>query len=105
MPLPSSPEPTTNSEAIVPEKPSTAGTSEPDIDEGETLLLSQENSKRMTEALNIPQLEVELERAIWQVGTAIEKQREEATGGNPSNPSEKPRRNPDSEADRDKKTR
>lgn len=28
----------------------------------------------MTQALNLPQLEVELERAIWQVEQAIQKQ-------------------------------
>lgn len=39
--------------------------------EGETMLLSQDNGRRMTAALDLPQLEVELERAIWQVETAI----------------------------------
>ena len=41
--------------------------------EGETMLLSQASSKSMAKALDLPQLEVELERAIWQVETAIEK--------------------------------
>jgi hypothetical protein len=44
---------------------------------GETLLLSQANAARMAQALDIPQLEIELERAIWQVETAIEKQKAE----------------------------
>ncbi|KAJ9154809.1 hypothetical protein NKR23_g2482 [Pleurostoma richardsiae] len=45
--------------------------------EGEVMLLSQDNAKRMTQLLDLPQLEVELERAIWQVETAIGKQNEE----------------------------
>jgi hypothetical protein len=43
------------------------------------MLLSQANAKRMTQVLELPQLEVELERAIWQVETAINKSKEEAT--------------------------
>lgn len=38
------------------------------------MLLDQLHGKKMTQALELPQLEVELERAIWQVGKAIEKQ-------------------------------
>lgn len=47
------------------------------------MLLSQANGKNMTQILDLPQLEVELERAIWQVETAIRKQSEEkqATDG------------------------
>jgi len=70
---------------------SSAGpTTEPDTDgvesvksrdlphpEGEAMLLSQANGKKMTQALDLPQLEVELERAIWQVEKAIKKQRGE----------------------------
>lgn len=41
------------------------------------MLLSQANGKKMTQALNLPQLEVELERAIWQVENAIKKQNSE----------------------------
>lgn len=41
------------------------------------MLLSQANGKKMTQALNLPQLEVELERAIWQVEQAIRKQNHE----------------------------
>lgn len=48
--------------------------------EGETMLLTQANGKKMTQALGLPQLEVELERAIWQVETAIEKNNAEAAG-------------------------
>jgi len=45
--------------------------------DGETMLLSQANGRRMTQALDLPELEVELERAIWQVETAIKKQSED----------------------------
>lgn len=38
------------------------------------MLLDQLHGKKMTQALELPQLEVELERAIWQVEHAIEKQ-------------------------------
>ncbi|KAM7193184.1 Mitochondrial K+-H+ exchange-related domain containing protein [Naviculisporaceae sp. PSN 640] len=76
-PLPSTPEPTTNPGA---EKLGGLDSS-PDIKtpnpEGETMLLSQANGKKMTQALDLPQLEVELERAIWQVETAIKKRNEE----------------------------
>lgn len=44
---------------------------------GEMMLLDQKNGKKMTQALGLPQLEVELERAIWQVERAIEKQNAE----------------------------
>ncbi|KAM7214329.1 Mitochondrial K+-H+ exchange-related domain containing protein [Rhypophila decipiens] len=72
-PLPSTPEPTTGPGA---EKVGDLGPP-PDIKtpnpDGETMLLSQANGKKMTQALDLPQLEVELERAIWQVETAIKK--------------------------------
>ncbi|CAN8102989.1 unnamed protein product [Discula destructiva] len=41
---------------------------------GEVMLLDQASGKKMTQALELPQLEVELERAIWQVEQAIMKQ-------------------------------
>ena len=72
-PLPSSPEPTTDSDA---DKLGDLGPS-PDTGSqnpaGETMLLSQASGKKLTQALDIPQLEVELERAIWQVETAVKK--------------------------------
>ncbi|KAI1381901.1 mitochondrial K+-H+ exchange-related-domain-containing protein [Hypoxylon crocopeplum] len=43
----------------------------------ETMLLSQENGRQLVKALDIPELEVELERAIWQVEAAIQKAKEE----------------------------
>jgi hypothetical protein len=42
----------------------------------ETLLLDRWNSKLIAKALEIPELEVELERAIWQVETALKSQQE-----------------------------
>ncbi|KAI1779622.1 mitochondrial K+-H+ exchange-related-domain-containing protein [Hypoxylon cercidicola] len=45
--------------------------------EEEKMLLSQDHGRQLVEALEIPELEVELERAIWQVETAIQKQKEE----------------------------
>ncbi|KAK3996159.1 mitochondrial K+-H+ exchange-related-domain-containing protein [Cladorrhinum sp. PSN332] len=70
QPLASTPEPTTapgaellgNEKVPGPEDPNPAG---------ETMLLSQANGIKMTQALDLPQLEVELERAIWQVENAI----------------------------------
>lgn len=44
---------------------------------GEVMLLDQSSGKKMTQALELPQLEVELERAIWQVEQAIQKQNTE----------------------------
>ncbi len=40
----------------------------------DAMLLSQASGKEIAEGLGIPQLGVELERAIWQVETAINKQ-------------------------------
>jgi len=69
QPLPSSAEPTTEADAD-----RVVGHNASGSPEGETMLLSQANGKKMTQALDLPQLEVELERAIWQVETAIKKQ-------------------------------
>jgi hypothetical protein len=44
----------------------------------EKLLLTQESGRKLAQALDIPELEVELERAIWQVEAAIRKQSEDA---------------------------
>jgi len=81
QPLPSTPEPTTTlktgpeAEAFKTVDPQ--GTEIPNPD-GETMLLSQANGQKMTQALDLPQLEVELERAIWQVEMAVKKSNEEA---------------------------
>ena len=73
-PLASTPEPTTGHEA---EKLVGAEINSPHPN-GETMLLSQEHGKKMTQALDLPQLEVELERAIWQVETAVKKSKDAA---------------------------
>jgi hypothetical protein len=76
-PLPSTPEPTTDAEReplIKPDPSSPGAFQNPN---GETMLLSQVNGKKMTQALDLPQLEVELERAIWQVEAAIAKRNAE----------------------------
>ncbi|KAK3398820.1 mitochondrial K+-H+ exchange-related-domain-containing protein [Sordaria brevicollis] len=58
------------------------------MEDGEVMLLSQENGRRMVQLLEVPELEVELERAIWQVETAVEKKNREIgvgkTVGEPS---------------------
>ena len=41
------------------------------------MLLNQANGKKAAQLLDLPQLEVELERAIWQVETAMKNQEEE----------------------------
>ncbi|KAK3491606.1 mitochondrial K+-H+ exchange-related-domain-containing protein [Neurospora crassa] len=48
-----------------------------EVEDGEVLLLSQENAKKMVQLLEVPELEVELERAIWQVETAVDKKNKE----------------------------
>lgn len=77
-PLPSTPQPTTSPDTE-PFKP--LSEEQPPNPEGETMLLSQVNGKKMTQALDLPQLEVELERAIWQVETAVKKSNAEASKG------------------------
>lgn len=44
---------------------------------GETMLLTHEMAIKLCQALDLAQLEVELERAIWQVERAIKKQNAE----------------------------
>lgn len=72
QPLPSTPEPTTDADHFDGVDPE--GLPHPN---GEAMLLSQANGVKMTKALDLPSLEVELERAIWQVETAISKQNAE----------------------------
>ncbi|KKY36883.1 hypothetical protein UCDDA912_g03110 [Diaporthe ampelina] len=62
------------------------GTEHAQPEGGETMLLSQANGKIMTQALDLPQLETELERAIWQVETAIEKQTAERSASKKDDP-------------------
>ncbi|KAI0600959.1 mitochondrial K+-H+ exchange-related-domain-containing protein [Biscogniauxia sp. FL1348] len=88
--LPSTPvptEPTTNIGSKESPSPETKSSQE------EKMLLTQENRRQLVRALEIPELEVELERAIWQVEAAIRRGREEktsaanlSTASKPSNP-------------------
>ncbi|GAB1316726.1 Mitochondrial K+-H+ exchange-related-domain-containing protein [Madurella fahalii] len=84
QPLPSTPKPTTDSDGIYVENPRPSSTLGPDNSDGETMLLSQANGRKMTQALDLPQLEVELERAIWQVETAVMKRSTEAAAAEES---------------------
>ena len=76
--LPSSP-PTTKAEKKRPEAQPSTGTAGSGSDE--KMLLSQETGKVLARSLDIPELEIELERAIWQVERSISQ--------NPEDPLEK----------------
>jgi hypothetical protein len=83
-PLPSTPERTADSkEKIIVDNANPVAADDAQNPNGETMLLSQANGKKMTQALDLPQLEVELERAIWQVETAIKKRSAEVAAKNP----------------------
>ncbi|KXJ95694.1 mitochondrial K+-H+ exchange-related-domain-containing protein [Microdochium bolleyi] len=56
--------------------PEMSETSKDPAREKERLLLSQDRGRELVKALEIPELEVELERAIWQVENAISKERQ-----------------------------
>ncbi|CAH0048698.1 unnamed protein product, partial [Clonostachys solani] len=58
------------------------------LDVKEQILLTQRQVRNFSDTLNIPELEVELERAIWQVEQALQKGEEAAKVHVPS-PSEK----------------
>ena len=77
--LPSAPEPTTDSSVELINNPDPSSSNGAQHPNGETMLLSQAEGKKMTKALDLPQLEVELERAIWQVETAIKKRSAEVS--------------------------
>ncbi|KAK3324734.1 mitochondrial K+-H+ exchange-related-domain-containing protein [Cercophora scortea] len=72
-PLPSTPQPTTGYDAYQVKNLDPSPETRKRNTDGETMLLSQAAGKAMTQALDLPQLEVEVERAIWQVETAIQK--------------------------------
>ncbi|KAI0508353.1 mitochondrial K+-H+ exchange-related-domain-containing protein [Xylaria bambusicola] len=61
------------------EEPNGSGSQSSDsrLQSQERLLLSQERGRTLAQALKIPELGVELERAIWQVETAIRKQEQQ----------------------------
>ena len=71
--LPSSP-PTTQAETGKPEAQPSSGAV--NVGDDEKMLLSQETGRVLAESLNIPELEVELERAIWQVERSISQKKE-----------------------------
>lgn len=78
-PLLSTPQPTTSPEEEgLPRNvnPNKAKHTDPP---GEVMLLNQANGKQAAQLLDLPQLEVELERAIWQVETAMKNQEEDNT--------------------------
>lgn len=55
-----------------------SGTSPFDHGGEEKMLLHHDNGKRIAEALDLPELNIEIDRAVWQVETALEKGSEEA---------------------------
>ncbi|KAI1800271.1 mitochondrial K+-H+ exchange-related-domain-containing protein [Daldinia bambusicola] len=55
---------------------STASSSKESVEE--RMLLSQEHGRQLVRALDIPELEIELERAIWQVEAVIQKEKEKS---------------------------
>lgn len=73
-PLPSTPESTAK-----PGEPKNTSPQLPDEEQpsGEMMMLSQANGKKIAQALELPTLEVELERALWQVEQGIQKQNTE----------------------------
>ncbi|KAJ3579947.1 hypothetical protein NPX13_g614 [Xylaria arbuscula] len=54
----------------------------------ERMLLTQETGRQLARSLELPALEVELERAIWQVENAIQKQKQEEASGKAQSSSE-----------------
>ncbi|KAK7956084.1 uncharacterized protein PG986_005306 [Apiospora aurea] len=59
------------------EKSARQSTSERPGPEKEVMLLSQTNEQELAKGMNVPELEVEVERAMWQVQHAIQKEEEE----------------------------
>lgn len=77
--------------------------SESDLDEGEEVILSHDNGREIAEFLELPELRVEMERAIWQVEQARKrKQKEEASREAPGT-TEKPNSTPLKEDKSEKK--
>ncbi len=46
------------------------------VDGEEIMLLHKSNGRRIAEALNIPELDIELDRAVWQVEKALSEKKE-----------------------------
>ncbi|KAK8080674.1 hypothetical protein PG997_008492 [Apiospora hydei] len=59
------------------EKSTQQSTSERPLPEKEVMLLSRTNEQALAKGMNVPELEVEVERAMWQVQHAIQKEEEE----------------------------
>lgn len=73
--LPSSPSPAQTTETSKSDPPPSSGDEKTAGDE--KMLLTQASGRLLMKELDIPELEVELERAIWQVERSIRKQKEE----------------------------
>jgi len=43
----------------------------------EQMVLHHSNGKRIADALDIPELEIEMDRAVWQVETALKREEQE----------------------------
>jgi hypothetical protein len=63
-----------NSQAIQDNAASNEASQSKESIEKETMVLSKPNAKIIAKALEIPELEMELDRAIWQVETALKSQ-------------------------------
>ncbi|KAI1079187.1 mitochondrial K+-H+ exchange-related-domain-containing protein [Whalleya microplaca] len=75
LPRPSLPkEPTIDSKKANPSSATDTG-----IPKEEIMLLTQKKGRQLVKALDVPELEVELERAIWQVEMAIQKEKEKVS--------------------------
>lgn len=54
---------------------------EPDDPCAEKMLLTQKNGQKLAQELDLPELEIELERAIWQVENAIREKKKWVEAG------------------------
>ncbi|KAK3319255.1 mitochondrial K+-H+ exchange-related-domain-containing protein [Apodospora peruviana] len=90
FPLPSTPEATTGPQADEIGNLDSSPNIKKRYPEGETMVLSQANALKMTRALDLPELEVELERAIWQVENAVKKSNAELAEDNTKAQAAKP---------------
>ncbi|PHH88522.1 hypothetical protein CDD83_7429 [Cordyceps sp. RAO-2017] len=82
-----------------PDAPGTAAAGE-DPTAPETMLLTRKQVRAFSNALDLPPLEIELERAIWQVERALSEQRPPAGDGQESSPTSAP---PDEKRSQDEK--
>jgi hypothetical protein len=61
------------------------GSSNENEPQDEKILLSQEQGRQLVEALEVPELELEIERAIFQVENVLKKERDEKAARSKSN--------------------